>query len=33
MGAWWGLGALVRVINIVIWVGVGALWWNLIGLM
>jgi DASS family divalent anion:Na+ symporter len=29
---WWGLGALVSVVNIVIWVVVGALWWKLIGL-
>ena len=33
MGAWWGVGAVVSVINIVIWVGVGWIWWEIIGLM
>jgi len=33
MGAWWGVGAAVSVLNIVIWVGVGSIWWNVIGLM
>ena len=31
MGAWWRLGALVSVVNIVIWLGVGGLWWRVIG--
>ena len=33
MGAWWGVGLLTSVVNIVIWVGVGSFWWRLIGLM
>jgi DASS family divalent anion:Na+ symporter len=33
MGAWWGMGAVVSFINIVIWVGVGWIWWEIIGLM
>ncbi len=33
MGAWWGVGGAVSVLNILIWVGVGAVWWNIIGLM
>ena len=33
MGAWWGIGLAVSVLNIVIWVGVGWLWWDLLGLM
>jgi len=33
MGAWWGVGAGVSVINIVIWVGAGWIWWDVIGLM
>jgi len=33
MGAWWGMGAVISVLNIVIWVGVGWFWWQLIGLM
>ena len=33
MGAWWGVGAVISVINIIIWVGVGWIWWEIIGLM
>ncbi len=33
MGAWWGMGAAISVLNIIIWVGVGSVWWKLIGLM
>jgi DASS family divalent anion:Na+ symporter len=29
---WWRLGALVSVVNIVIWLGIGGLWWKAIGL-
>jgi len=29
---WWRLGAIVSVVNIVIWMGIGGLWWKLIGL-
>ena len=32
MGAWWGLGGLISVVNIVIWMGIGGLWWKAIGL-
>lgn len=32
IGAWWTLGAIVSVVNIVIWLGVGSLWWRLLGL-
>ncbi len=31
MGMWWKLGALVSVVNIVIWLGVGGVWWKVIG--
>ena len=33
MGAWWGMGGAISVVNIIIWVGVGSVWWRLIGLM
>ena len=33
MGAWWGIGALVSMVNIAIWVGVGSIWWRVIGLL
>ena len=29
---WWKLGAVVSVVNIVIWFGVGGVWWKTIGL-
>jgi divalent anion:Na+ symporter, DASS family len=29
---WWGLGALVSVINILIWAILGGIWWKLLGL-
>jgi DASS family divalent anion:Na+ symporter len=29
---WWKLGALISVVNIIIWFGVGGLWWKIIGL-
>jgi DASS family divalent anion:Na+ symporter len=28
---WWGLGALLSVINILIWLGLGGLWWRFLG--
>jgi DASS family divalent anion:Na+ symporter len=32
LGTWWKLGAVISVVNIVIWLGIGGLWWNVIGL-
>jgi len=32
LGQWWKLGAVVSVVNIVIWFGVGGVWWKVIGL-
>lgn len=29
---WWRMGAIISVINILIWVAVGPLWWKVIGL-
>jgi DASS family divalent anion:Na+ symporter len=31
-GAWWKLGFLISLVNIVIWLGAGSLWWKAIGL-
>ena len=31
-GAWWRIGFLVSVLNIVIWIGAGGLWWKALGL-
>ena len=32
LGLWWRVGAIVGVVNIVIWVGIGAAWWRILGL-
>jgi divalent anion:Na+ symporter, DASS family len=32
IGTWWKLGALISVINIIIWLGIGGLWWKVLGL-
>ena len=31
-GDWWRLGFIVSLINIVVWLGIGPLWWKLIGM-
>ena len=32
LGDWWKLGAVISVVNIAIWYGIGGLWWKVIGL-
>lgn len=32
LGQWWGYGFLISVVNLIIWLGVGGLWWKAIGL-
>ncbi len=32
VGTWWRMGLLISLINIVIWVGIGGLWWKVLGL-
>jgi DASS family divalent anion:Na+ symporter len=32
LGAWWTVGAIVSVVNIIIWLGIGGAWWKLLGL-
>lgn len=32
IGTWWGLGLLVSVVNLIIWLGAGSLWWKVLGL-
>ncbi len=32
MGVWWKLGGLISVVNIIIWMGLGGLWWKILGL-
>ena len=31
-GQWWKLGFLCSVINIIIWIGIGSLWWKMLGI-
>jgi DASS family divalent anion:Na+ symporter len=31
-GTWWKLGFAASAVNMVIWVGVGGLWWKVLGL-
>ncbi|GER46051.1 dicarboxylate transporter 1 [Striga asiatica] len=32
LAKWWGYGFLISIVNLVIWLGVGGLWWKTIGL-
>ena len=32
VGEWWRLGLVVSLANLVIWLGVGGLWWRVLGL-
>lgn len=32
LGTWWRTGLFISVVNIVIWVGLGGLWWKVLGL-
>eukprot|EP00897_Mesotaenium_endlicherianum_P001060 jgi/Mesen1/10955/ME000096S10532 len=32
LNAWWGYGFLCSVINLVIWLGLGGVWWKVLGL-
>jgi divalent anion:Na+ symporter, DASS family len=29
---WWRMGAFISVLFLIIWVGIGSLWWKLLGL-
>ncbi len=31
-GTWWRLGFIASVINLVIWIGIGSMWWKVLGL-
>ncbi len=32
IGSWWKVGIVASVINLAIWIGIGGLWWHLLGL-
>jgi DASS family divalent anion:Na+ symporter len=31
-GEWWRIGFLISLVNLVVWLGVGPLWWKLVGI-
>lgn len=31
-GKWWQLGFIITTVNVIIWLGIGAIWWKVIGL-
>ena len=31
-GEWWRIGFLVSLVNLAVWLGVGSLWWKLVGI-
>ncbi|KAL9234773.1 hypothetical protein vseg_009602 [Gypsophila vaccaria] len=32
LAKWWGYGFIISIVNIIIWLGVGGIWWKAIGL-
>ncbi|KAE8728366.1 Dicarboxylate transporter 1 [Hibiscus syriacus] len=32
LAKWWGYGFLISVVNLIIWLGVGGIWWKALGL-
>lgn len=32
LGDWWRIGFVVSVVNIVVWLGIGGIWWKVLGL-
>ncbi len=32
MNDWWRIGGIISVVNIIIWLGIGGLWWKVLGL-
>lgn len=31
LGEWWSIGAIMSVVNLVVWIGAGLVWWKLLG--
>jgi DASS family divalent anion:Na+ symporter len=31
MGTWWRIGLLVSLVHLSLWLGIGLLWWKLLG--
>jgi di/tricarboxylate transporter len=32
LAKWWGYGFVISIVNIIIWLGLGSIWWKFIGL-
>lgn len=32
LGTWWKLGFIFSIVNLVIWIGIGSMWWKVLGL-
>jgi DASS family divalent anion:Na+ symporter len=32
LNTWWRLGFMISVVNIIVWVGIGGVWWKILGL-
>lgn len=32
LGLWWRVGAVISLVHLVIWIGIGGLWWRVLGL-
>ena len=31
LGEWWTIGAIMSVVNLVVWIGAGLVWWKILG--
>ena len=32
IGAWWGVGFVISIVNLIIWLGAGGIWWKVLGI-
>ena len=32
IGIWWKVGFIMSVINVIIWLGIGSIWWKILGI-
>ncbi len=32
IGAWWGVGFAISIVNLIIWFGIGGIWWKALGI-
>jgi len=31
-GEWWRIGFAISVVNLIVWLGIGSIWWKLVGI-